>query len=85
MPGSTLHFCGVSRPLLVTAPPLRATADVPVRRAPARASPQLRQLLRAVFEHTEDRLAVGNVQLDDPGFAVVGAFESFGGGDEPDI
>ena len=27
----------------------------------------------------EDRLAVANVKRDDPGFAVVGAFEPFGG------
>jgi hypothetical protein len=30
----------------------------------------------------EGRLAVGDVERDDPGFAVVGAFEPFGGGDE---
>jgi hypothetical protein len=44
--------------------------------------PQLRQLLGAVLEHAEDRLAVGNVERDDPGFAIVGAFEPFGGVDE---
>ena len=44
--------------------------------------PQLGQLLGAVLEHAEDRLAVGNVERDDPGFAVVGAFEPFGGLDE---
>ena len=30
----------------------------------------------------KDRLPVGNVERDDPGFAVVGAFEPFGGVDE---
>lgn len=33
-------------------------------------------------KHAEDRLVVGNFERDDPGFAVGGAFEPFGGGDE---
>ena len=44
--------------------------------------PQLRQLLGAVLEHPQDRLAVGIVERDDPGFAVVGAFEPLGGDGE---
>src|SRR5688572_25276791 len=43
---------------------------------------QLEQLLGAVLEHPEDRLAVGNVERHNPGFAVVGALEPFGGVDE---
>ena len=53
-----------------------------VRRAPGAASPQRQQLLGALLEHAEDRLSVGDVERDDPGFAVVGAFEPFGGVDE---
>ena len=34
----------------------------------------------AVFEHAEDGFAVGDVEGDDLGFAVVGAFDAFGGG-----
>ena len=43
---------------------------------------QLQQLLGAFIEHAEDRLPVGNVERHDPGFAVVCAFEYFGGVDE---
>ena len=42
----------------------------------------LEHLLPAVLEHAGDRLTVGNVERDDPGVAVVGAFEPFGGIDE---
>ena len=48
----------------------------------AQRRPQLRQLLGAVLEHTEDRLPIGNVERDDPGFAVVRVFKAFGGLDE---
>ena len=41
--------------------------------------PQLEQPLGTLLEHPEDRLSVGHVERDDPGFAVVGAFEPFGG------
>ena len=45
-------------------------------------SAKLCQLVGAVLEHTQDRLAVGNVERDDPGFSVAGAFEPLGGEDE---
>ena len=44
--------------------------------------PQLEQPLGTLLEHPEDRLPVEDVECDDPGFAVVGAFEPFGGVDE---
>ena len=44
--------------------------------------PQLQQLLGTLVEHTQDRLPVGHLERHDPGLAVVGAFEPFGGVDE---
>ena len=52
------------------------------RRAPGAASPAAPPAPRAVLEHTEDRLPIGNVERDDPGFAVVRVFKAFGGLDE---
>ena len=43
---------------------------------------QLDQVRRGIFEHAEDGFAVGDVEGDDLGFAVAGAFEAFGGGVE---
>ena len=37
--------------------------------------PQLQQLIGAVLEDANDRRPVGDVERDDPGFAVIGAFE----------
>ena len=45
--------------------------------------PQLQQPFGALLEHTQVRLAVGNVERHDPRFAIVGMFEPFGGVDEP--
>ena len=59
----------------------RAPPDA-ARRLPAAASPALHQLVGALLEHTQDRLPVGDVERDDPGLAVVGAFEPLGGVDE---
>ena len=43
---------------------------------------ELEELVVALRQHAQDRLAVGDVERDDPGFAVVGAFGWFGGFDE---
>ena len=43
---------------------------------------QLQQLLGTILERAEDRLPIGDVERDDLGFAVVGAFEDLGGVDD---
>jgi hypothetical protein len=47
--------------------------------------PKFEEIVRAVREHAQDGLAVCGVERDDLGFAVVGAFEAFGGLLELDV